>query len=257
MKKILFLVVATILAEQVSARYDFYAVCSSGQTLYYEYYGSNSVRIVYPGQQGNEYDGYIKPTGNLIIPNVVSYGGNYSVVGIGDLAFHNCDGLTSITIPNSISQPIGNNAFGGCSNLKSVTINCDKDYIKERARLSFIKNSIRYEVINTGELQVVPLGYDGWGNTSPKYSGDIVIPAKVTIGKTFSVTQIHWDAFKKCQDLKSVAIPNSVTYIGSEAFRGCYNCTIYCQTTTKPSRWFPDWNPSECEVKWGAAYKFK
>ena len=50
---------------------------------------------------------------NAIIPN--------SVTSIGYGAFHNCRGLTSITIGNSVTS-IGNNAFCYCSDLTSVTI---------------------------------------------------------------------------------------------------------------------------------------
>jgi hypothetical protein len=42
-----------------------------------------------------------------------------SVTSIGWAAFYNCSGLTSITIPNSVTS-IGNNAFSGCSGLTTV-----------------------------------------------------------------------------------------------------------------------------------------
>ena len=44
-----------------------------------------------------------------------------SVTSIGSWAFSGCSGLTSITIPDSVTS-IGNNAFHGCSNIESVTI---------------------------------------------------------------------------------------------------------------------------------------
>ena len=43
-----------------------------------------------------------------------------SVTSIGESAFCYCSGLTSITIPNSVTS-IGNYAFSGCSDLISVT----------------------------------------------------------------------------------------------------------------------------------------
>lgn len=40
---------------------------------------------------------------------------------IGEAVFYKCTGLTSITIPNSVTS-IGNSAFLGCTGLTSITI---------------------------------------------------------------------------------------------------------------------------------------
>ena len=49
---------------------------------------------------------------NTIIPN--------SVTSIGDYAFYDCSGLTSVTFGSSVTS-IGDNAFCGCSNIQEVT----------------------------------------------------------------------------------------------------------------------------------------
>ena len=57
-----------------------------------------------------------------------------------------------------------------------------------------------------------------------QYSGDIVIPATVTnddSGETFSVTSIGEYAFKGCNEITSISIPNSVTSIEQDAFENC------------------------------------
>ena len=55
-----------------------------------------------------------------------------------------------------------------------------------------------------------------------KYRGDIVIPATVSYeGVEYNVIRINQYAFEYCEELSSVVIPNSVTYIAPSAFHGC------------------------------------
>ena len=52
--------------------------------------------------------------GPLTIPESVIYNGNiYTVTSIGERAFDDCYGLTSVVIPNSVTS-IGNCAFAYC-----------------------------------------------------------------------------------------------------------------------------------------------
>lgn len=60
---------------------------------------------------------------------------------------------------------------------------------------------------------------------SSKYSGDITIPATVSYEDVeYSVTSIEDYAFY-CSSLVSISIPESVSIIGSDAFRGCSSLT--------------------------------
>ena len=72
--------------------------------------------------RGSSYDSYENEySGSVSIPSSVTYNSvAYSVTSIGTSAFRNCEGLTSIEIPNSVTS-IGYQAFVGCSGLKSVT----------------------------------------------------------------------------------------------------------------------------------------
>ena len=61
-------------------------------------------------------------SGEVVIPESVEHeGAAYSVTSIGEWAFEDCFGLTSVTIGNSV-EIIGFNAFSSCFYLTSVTI---------------------------------------------------------------------------------------------------------------------------------------
>ena len=82
--------------------------------------------------------------------------------------------------------------------------------------LEVIVNNIKYHIKSTTKCEIISGG---------NYSGDIVIPEKVTInGKEYVVTSIGNQAFFE-NPVTSVSIPNSVTSIGDEAFRGCTKLT--------------------------------
>ena len=58
------------------------------------------------------------------------------------------------------------------------------------------------------------------------YSGDVVIPDKVTRnGVEYPVESIGENAFRNCNNLRSITIPNSVTVIKNSAFYGCRSLT--------------------------------
>jgi len=87
--------------------------------IYYKKSGSNAY-VTYRGSSyafySNEY------SGNIVIPSTVTHNGTtYNVVGIGQYAFYDCSGLTSVIIPESVTS-IDNYAFFGCIGLTSVII---------------------------------------------------------------------------------------------------------------------------------------
>ena len=128
--------------------------------------------------------GYTGAGGVVTIPSTL---GGTPVARISEQAFENCTGLSSISIPQSISQ-IGKRAFKNCTRLTSITIPQSVTYIGEEV----FKNCM--------------------GLTS------ISIPE--------SVTYIDCDAFSGCTGLTTINIPQGVTGIsGYGAFSGCTGLT--------------------------------
>ena len=98
---------------------------------------------------------------------------------LGDYAFSGCSGLTSLTLPSSVTS-IGRGAFHGCWKLTSLTI----------------------------PSGVTSIGYSAFRGCSGLTS--LTIPS--------GVTSIGNYAFYGCSGLTSLTIPSGVTSIGDYAF---------------------------------------
>ena len=104
--------------------------------------------------------------------------GGYPVTAIGDNAFYNCTGITSVTIPDSVVN-IGIRAFDCCENIAAIEFGNGVENIGECA---FNKCGI--------ETLIVPQG----------------------------ITSIGWGAFSDCYNLMEVVFPDDVTSVSRAAF---------------------------------------
>lgn len=143
-------------------------------------------------------DGY-EATGDLIIPESVSYGGhNYTVTTIGESAFLYCFYLTNLSLPNTITT-IEASAFAYCQGFTGDLV---------------IPNSVTY----IGE-NAFAFCYD--------LTGDLTIPN--------SVDTIDAGAFFYCEGFDGIlTIGESVTFIGDQAFRNCSGFTGAVTLATTP-----------------------
>ncbi|MBO7267966.1 MAG: leucine-rich repeat protein [Bacteroidaceae bacterium] len=91
----------------------------------------------------------------------------------------------------------------------------------------FEVDGIYYNIISASDLTAA-VTYKGnsYDEISNEYSGEVIIPETVVYkSKVLKVTSIAHRAFRDCNELTSIEIPNSVAFIGFYAFKGCNSLT--------------------------------
>ena len=110
-----------------------------------------------------------------------------NITTIGNSAFYDCRGLKNVTIPQSVTS-IGDSAFGECSSLETLSLG---------ENIKTIGDSAFYHCINLGKDDLT----------------SVTIPQ--------SVTSIGKDAFRFCNNMKSLTINGAIESMGARAFAGC------------------------------------
>ena len=128
---------------------------------------------------------------------------------IGEYAFHDCSGLTSLTLPAGITS-ISDCAFEGCSGLTSLTIPAGITSIGSRA--FYWCSGLTSLTLPDG---ITSIGSGAFSDCSGLTS--LILPA--------GITSISDCAFAYCSGLTSLTLPDGITSIGSRAFWSCSGLT--------------------------------
>ena len=175
---------------------------------------------------------------------------NGNVTSVGDWAFNGCSGMTSIEIPNSVTNiggrafrktsitkinipngvtSIGNRAFSSCTGLTSITIPDSVTFIDEAL---FHSCSGLTSVTISSDVTCISDYTFSYCSGLKRLNSDIDGVFNIPNG----VTSIGKSTFYECSSLTSIDIPSGVTSIGSSAFWGCTSLTsITSHATIAPT----------------------
>ena len=147
---------------------------------------------------------------------------------IGNYAFSDCRGLTSLILPSNVTS-IGYSAFYGCIRLTSLTLPSSVTSIGSSAFEGC--RSLTSLILPSSVTEIGSSAFSGCSGLT-----SLTLPSSVTSidGRAFygcsslfgltlpsGVTSIGSSAFEACYGLFSLTLPSSVTEIGESAFRGC------------------------------------
>ena len=193
-KKPLPLLLLLLLALRAAVQAQFYCTTNNGTITITGYYGSG---------------------GAVIIPGTTN---GLLVTGIGDRAFAESTTLTSIEIPNSVTN-IGGDVCADCTSLTAITVGALNPAYSSLAGVLFDESQTT--------LTQYPPGATAGSYTIPdsvtNIGGDALIDCTSLTNITIpnSITSIGDSAFHDCDSLISLTIPNCVTSIGDSAFNSC------------------------------------
>ena len=141
-------------------------------------------------------------TGNVTVPSTLE---GKTVVSLGDNAFKSAIGITSVTIPNSVTE-IEHSAFENCTNLNKVDL----------GNITTISFDIFKGCTSLTEITIPKTLKNG--STSPSLDNPNI--TKITLEEGLTVVPP-----KLCANtgITEIIIPNSVTEIGYCAFEDCPN----------------------------------
>ncbi len=139
------------------------------------------------------------------------------LVSIPMNAFSGCTGLEKVVLPNSL-QFIEYGAFSGCKSLKSIEL---PNSLESISGYAFYQSGL--------EKVVLPENLTQLGQESDDSESPFSVPSSVfgncselseVVFNCTNLERIEGQTFSGCTSLKSIALPASIKYVGSNAFSG-------------------------------------
>lgn len=149
---------------------------------------------------------------------------------IGSIAFANCTSLETVVIPKNAEITYLDFAFSGCDPEKLTIYTEEGSFVMENldANINFYFRCIPVH----GAVSAVLDTEDGWkymedaeeGIKIAGYDGGLENPV-IPEFPDAEVTSVSERVLKDNTAIKSIQIPDTVTYIGADAFNGCTGLT--------------------------------
>ena len=194
----------------------------------------------YEGYDYNYHTSYVNYTSNDVIGDQAFSGCSGltslnlpdGITEIGEGAFSYCSGLTSLTLPAGITE-IGRYAFSGCSGLTSLNLPDGITSIGEKAFIDCsgltslnLPDGITWIDYGTfwGCSGLTSLNLPD-GITSIGEKAFIYCSGLTSLNLPDGITSIGEKAFIYCSGLTSLNLPDGITSIGKEAFSSCSGLT--------------------------------
>ena len=140
-----------------------------------------------------------------------------TVKAIGNYAFYDCMGLTSIVIPNNIEK-LGDGCFKNCTSLESVVIGNGLKYIDSGECFAYCDNLKLIEIVSSNPYLDSREGCNAIIETAT----NILLAGCPGTVIPNTVTAIGYEAFHGCSNMTRIDIPNSVEKIDLGAFECMY-----------------------------------